>query len=294
VYRSDAAGSVAAERPGERETGLKAGGNMAKLFAVCIIVIAILSAIPILRHTWVAPQDISTHGHLIDEQMSETMAEAGIAFLAAQFFLAFFIWKSANRAAGEKIKNFPVGAKGLVLAAFLVVGAEVLALGVFGVKAWADQYLRPPSADAMPIQVQAGQFAFYFRYPGPDGKFGPLHPDQISEANQNFFGLDTTHDPDSKDDIVTAEMAVPVNKEIHLLMHSKDLGHSFFVRELRVQQDFVPGLDVSLHFTATKVGRYEIVCTQLCGLGHYNMKAYLDVFSQQDFDDWLKKEAAMQ
>ncbi len=55
-----------------------------------------------------------------------------------------------------------------------------------------------------------------------------------------------------------------------------------------------PGLDVSLHFTATKPGKYEIVCTQLCGLGHYNMKAYLDVYSQEDFDNWLKKEQAMQ
>src|SRR5580704_4473110 len=63
-------------------------------------------------------------------------------------------------------------------------------------------------------------------------------------------------------------------------MHSKDVGHSFFVRQLRVQQDFVPGLDVSLHFTATKIGKYEIVCNQLCGLGHYNMKAYLCVYSQ--------------
>ena len=126
-----------------------------------------------------------------------------------------------------------------------------------------------------PIQVQAGQFAFYFRYPGADGKFGPLHPAMINESNENFFGLDQTNDQDSKDDIVTAEMAIPVNHEIHLLMHAKDVGHSFYVPELRVQQDFVPGLDLSMHFTATKIGRYEIVCTQLCGLGHYNMKAYL-------------------
>jgi cytochrome c oxidase subunit II len=267
---------------------------MAKFFAVTIIVIAIASSIPILRHTWVAPENISTHGALIDDQMSETMAEAGISFLAAQFILAIFIWQFSNPGPDAKIKTFPGGAKGLVIAALLLVGAEVMALGVFGVKAWADVYLTAPSANAMPVQVQAGQFAFYFRYPGPDGKFGPLHADQINEANQNFFGLDTSHDADSKDDIVTAEMAIPVNKEIHLLMHAKDLGHSFYVRELRVQQDFVPGLDVSLHFTATKVGRYEIVCTQLCGLGHYNMKAYLDVMSQEDFDNWLKKEAAMQ
>jgi cytochrome c oxidase subunit II len=267
---------------------------MAKVFAVTIIIIAILSAIPILRHTWTAPEDISTHGHLIDEQMSETMAEAGISFLAAQFILAIFIWMFSNRAPDAKTKNFPGGAKALVIGALLLVGAEVLALGVFGVKAWANVYLTAPSADSMPIQVQAGQFAFYFRYPGPDGKLGPNHPELINEGVQNFFGLDPAHDPDSRDDIVTAEMAIPVNKEVHLLMHSKDVGHSFFVRELRVQQDFVPGLDVSLHFTATKVGKYEIVCTQLCGLGHYNMKAYLDVMSQQDYDDWLKKEAAMQ
>jgi cytochrome c oxidase subunit II len=267
---------------------------MAKFFAVTIIVIAILSAIPILRHTWEAPEDISTHGYLIDEQMSETMAEAGISFLAAQFILAIFIWMFSNRGPNAKIKNFPGGAKGLVIAAVLLVGAEVLALGVFGVKAWADQYLTPPSANAMPIQVQAGQFAFYFRYPGPDGTFGVTRAELINEGSQNFFGLDPEHDPDSRDDIVTAEMAIPVNEEIHLLMHTKDVGHSFFVRELRVQQDFVPGLDVSLHFTATKVGKYEIVCTQLCGLGHYNMKAYLYVYSQEDFDNWLKKEQAMQ
>jgi len=267
---------------------------MAKFFAVTVIVIAILSAIPILRHTWVAPEDISTHGALIDEQMSETMAEAGISFLAAQFVLAFFIWKFSNPGPNAKIKNFPGGAKGLVIAALLVVGLEVMALGIFGVKAWANVYLTAPSADAMPIQVQAGQFAFYFRYPGPDGKFGSIHPELINEGSQNFFGLDPEHDVDSRDDIVAAEMAIPVNKEIHLLMHAKDVGHSFYVRELRVQQDFVPGLDVSLHFTATKVGKYEIVCTQLCGLGHYNMKAYLEVMSQQDFEDWMKKEAAMQ
>ena len=265
---------------------------MAKFFAVTIIVIAILSAIPILRHTWVAPEDISTHGYLIDEQMSETMAEAGISFLAAQFILAIFIWKFSNPGPNAKIKTFPGGAKGLVIAALLVVGIEVMALGIFGVKAWANVYLTPPSADAMPIQVQAGQFAFYFRYPGPDGKFGTIRPDHINEGTQNFFGLDPEHDVDARDDIVAAEMAIPVNKEIHLLMHAKDVGHSFYVRELRVQQDFVPGLDVSLHFTATKVGKYEIVCTQLCGLGHYNMKAYLEVMSQQGFDSWLKQQAS--
>lgn len=267
---------------------------MAKFFAVTIIVISILSAIPIIQHTWWMAPDISTHGQAIDEQMSETMAEAGISFLASQILLAIFIWMFSNAKPGDKIKNFPGGATAMVLGAFLLVGTEVLALGAFGAKAWAKVYFTPPAADSLPVQVQAGQFAFYFRYPGADGKFGPIHPNMVNEANQNYYGIDTTNDPDAKDDIVTAEMAVPVNREIHLLMHSKDVGHSFFVPELRIHQDFVPGLDLSLHFTATKTGRYEIVCTQLCGLGHYNMKAYLSVLSAEDYDNWLKKQAALQ
>lgn len=267
---------------------------MAKLVAVTIIVITILSAIPVVMHTWELPANISTHGQLIDDQAGDTMIEAGLSFLASQIILAIFIWQFSKPRADAKVKTFPGGAKGLVTAAIVLVGVEVLALGAVGVKAWSQIYFTPPGADAMPIQVQAGQFAFYFRYPGPDGKFGPLHPEMISEANQNFFGLDPEHDVESRDDIVTAEMAIPVNREIHLLMHAKDVSHSFFVPALRIHQDFVPGLDLSQHFTATQVGKYEIVCTQLCGLGHYNMRAYLEVMSQPDFDNWLKQQAAAQ
>ena len=104
------------------------------------------------------------------------MLEAGLSFLASQILLAFFIWKFSSGKPGEKIKRFPGGGAGLVVAAFLLVGTECLALGVFGVKAWASVYLTPPAADAVPIQVQAGQFAFYFRYPGPDGSVRPDPP----------------------------------------------------------------------------------------------------------------------
>ena len=267
---------------------------MAKLLAVTIITIAVVSAIPIALHIWVAPPDISTHGRLIDEQMSATMIEAGICFLAAQILLGFFIWKYSNRPATEKIMSLPGGARGMVVAAVIVVGVEVMALGAFGTRAWGAIYFTPASPEALQVQAQAGQFAYSFRYPGPDGRFGPIHPEKIDETSQNYFGLDPAKDPGARDDIVTAELAVPVNREVNLLMHSKDVGHSFFVRELRIQQDFVPGLGLSIHFTPTRIGKYEIVCTQLCGLGHYNMKAYLEVMSQADFDQWLKQKAAQQ
>jgi cytochrome c oxidase subunit 2 len=267
---------------------------MGKIFAVTVILIAVVTALPFFLHMWEPPQDISATGTLIDRQMSQTLAETGILFLAAQFILGVFVWKFSSSRQDEPVKKFPGGATGLVSAAVILVGMEVLALGVFGTRAWASIYFTPPAANAMLIQAQAGQFAYYFRYPGADGKLGPIHPEKINEGAQNFFGLDPVHDPDSRDDIVTAELAIPVNREIQLLMHSKDVGHSFFVRELRIQQDFVPGLDLAIHFAATRPGKFEIVCTQLCGLGHYKMKAYLEVMSQEDFDAWLKRQAANQ
>src|SRR5207302_11087650 len=110
------------EKPGQRRN------DMAKIFAVTIILIAIASAIPIVAHMWPMPQDISTHGHLIDDQYADTMLEAGISFLASQFLLAFFIWKFSSPKPGEKVKSFPGGATGMVAAAFLLVGTEALAL----------------------------------------------------------------------------------------------------------------------------------------------------------------------
>jgi cytochrome c oxidase subunit 2 len=265
---------------------------MGKLLAVVLVIIAIASAYPIVAHMFPLPEDISTHGHAIDDQLKDTMREAGVSFVAAQLVLAFFVWSFSGRKTGSPLKSFPGGAKVMVIAAFLLVGTEILALGVLGQKAWADVYFTPSKPDAIPIQAQAEQFAYYFRYPGPDGKFGAVHPDKIDEGNQNYFGLDPANEVEARDDIVSGELVVPVDREVHLLMHAKDVGHSFYVRELRIQQDFVPGLDLSVHFTATKIGRYEIVCTQLCGLGHYNMKAYLNVKSQEDYDKWLKEQAA--
>ncbi len=267
---------------------------MGKWFAVAVILIALGSALPIVLHTWAPPVDISISGPMIDQQLKETMIVTGLIFLAAQILLGVFVWKYSGRGQTATIKALPGGAKVMIIAAFLFVSVEVLALGTIGQKAWAAVYFTQPSPKALNIQAQAEQFAYYFRYPGADGKFGPIHPEKIDEGNQNFFGLDRSADPDAKDDIVTAEMAIPVDREVQLLMHAKDVGHSFYVRELRIQQDFVPGLDLAVHFTATKPGKYEIVCTQLCGLGHYHMKAYLLVLSQEDFDQWLKKKAAEQ
>jgi len=265
-----------------------------KVFAVVVVIITLAIGYCVVAHVWWMPVDISVHGPNIDHQIEETVFGAGILFIAGQLVLAAFSFLYGDSKGARKMKSFPGGAKPLIIFAFVVVGIEILVLSFVGSKAWGSVYFTPPDPNSVRVDVQAGQFAFYFRYPGSDGKFGPLHPELINEGSQNFFGLDTDHDADSKDDIVTAELAIPVNKPVLLTLHSKDMGHSFDVRELRVQQDFVPGIVIPIHFTATQTGKFEIVCTQLCGLGHYSMKAYLEVMSQPDFDNWVKQQAAMQ
>lgn len=267
---------------------------MGKLFAVVLTIITVISAAIFAAHIWWPPTDISQHGFRIDRQLSETMLAAGVLFVVSQMALAIFVWRYADRGDGRAVKMFPGGVTPLVVGALVVVGAEVLTLTLVGSKVWASIYQTPPDPNSLRIDVQAEQFAFYFRYPGADGTFGATHPELINEANENYFGLDPAHDIDARDDIVVPSLTIPVNRPILLTLRAKDVNHSFFVPELRIQQDFVPGLTIPLHFTATQTGKHEIVCTQLCGLGHYNMRAYVEVLPEAQFEQWLKDKGAQQ
>jgi cytochrome c oxidase subunit II len=262
-----------------------------KLFAVIVAVITVISAAIFLSGTWWMPADISVLGVGIDRQMSETMIAGGVLFVGGQLVLALFVWQYGDGGSGRPLKVFPGGATPMVVAACLLVGAEIVVLTLVGSKVWGGIFLSQPDPKALHVDVQAEQFAFYFRYPGADGKFGTLHPELVDDANDNFFGLDPANDTTARDDIVSATLALPVNRPVLLTLHSKDVGHAFYVPDLRIQQDFVPGLDIPLHFTATKVVKKEIVCTQLCGLGHYNMRAYMEVMPQDSFQQWLEAQA---
>jgi cytochrome c oxidase subunit 2 len=182
----------------------------------------------------------------------------------------------------------------MVVIASVLVGAEILVLTLVGTRVWAGIFLSPPDPRALRIDVQAEQFAYYFRYAGADTTFGAVHPELIDDGNNNFFGLDPANDTTARDDIVSASLVVPVNRPVLLTLHAKDVGHAFYVPELRIQQDFVPGMVIPLQFTATKVVKKEIVCTQLCGLGHYNMRAFLEVLPQDRFDQWMHEQEGLQ
>ena len=148
-------------------------------------------------------------------------------------------------------------------------------------------------ADAVTIEVTGQQFAWNIRYAGADAKFGRTDPKLINDANANFLGLDDA-DPAAKDDVMTQNlMAIPVNRPVSVLLRSKDVTHTFFVPQLRVKQDAVPGMGIRVHFTATKPGEYEIACAELCGMQHYKMRGRLLVMTEAEYEKWLKDRAAL-
>src|SRR5580692_2867822 len=167
---------------------------MGKLFAVLVIVIALISVSFFVRHTWWMPTDISTTGAAIDHQLDETMIETGLLFLAGQLVLGLFVWQASDKNPARKIKIFPGGSKPVVIAAIFVVGIEILALTFIGSKAWAAVNIAPAAADSLHSDVQDEQFDISLRYAVSDGQFGGNHSDKIDDDIGNNSVLDRAHD----------------------------------------------------------------------------------------------------
>ncbi|MGH9824792.1 MAG: cytochrome c oxidase subunit II [Blastocatellia bacterium] len=242
--------------------------------------------------TWWLPPVISAHGHGYDAEFNRTLIVVAVAFVLAQCGLGYMVFRfrAAKRASARYIQ----GSTRLEAAWTLITLIAFGALAILGEQLWFRYNQNvPPSAsgrvdavNAIDVEVTAKQFAWNFRYPGADGLFGRIDPNQIDDAGGNPVGIDDK-DPAGKDDIVTAALSLQVNRPVHLIFRSQDMIHSFFVPGLRFKQDLVPGMEINGYFTPTATGRYEIACAELCGLGHYKMKAYMDVLSEQDFSAWL-------
>src|ERR671922_310118 len=113
------------------------------------------------------------------------------------------------------------------------------------------------------ILVTVLMVVFLIVYPGPDGK------------------LNTEDDVKFDNDL-----HVPVNKVVRVHLTSKDVIHSFFLPSLRLKQDAVPGRTILVWFEATKPGKYELPCAELCGFGHSGMKGWLHVHSPEEYQEW--------
>ena len=234
---------------------------------------------------WHLPADAARHGSVFDQHLLLNLWIA-LALLALMHVL-LFAGLAFRRRAPRPIHKFTL--EYIPLALFTLLFAW---LGLRAQSLWAAQRYTGASPAAMQVEVTGMQFVWYFRYPGHDRAFGRTSLTLADPGAGNPLGLDP-HDLYGHDDLVGGELVLPAGREVDLTLHAQDVIHGFAVPEMRVKQNAVPGQDTHIHFTPEIPGTYAILCTQVCGLGHYRMHAVLRVLPQPAFETWLAtREAA--
>jgi len=214
------------------------------------------------------PHDISTFGPSIDWIFLLIFWITMVTWVLVTVTMVVFLVKYRTRP-GRKAEYIE-GNSTLEITWTSITTVILVALALLSRSTWAYVKEQGPPGDFF-YKVTAKQFNWEITYPGPDGKLG------------------------TKDDVtVENEFHVPVNKVIRIGLESKDVIHSFFVPNMRLKQDAVPGRTIEVWFQVTEPGQYEIPCAELCGFGHSGMKGNLTVQSQEDYDKWLKDTYANQ
>lgn len=209
------------------------------------------------------PENVSTYGAEIDWLFQLIEYITGVIFVGVIVAMLVFLVKYRSR---EGRRATYTHGNTLLEVTWTIVPAIILiVLFWFSQSTWWSIKGRQPSSDFR-VQVTAKQFNWEIIYPGPDGQFGTA--DDLTLEN---------------------DLHVPVNTVVLVSLQSKDVIHSFFLPNLRLKQDAVPGREIPVWFQATKPGRYEIPCAELCGFGHSGMLGYLTVHSPEDYAKWLKE-----
>lgn len=272
----------------QRRSSWAGSTAVALIFSVFLLIFTVLTVYSFLSQRWWFPAPINELGRAIDAQFMRTLAITGLIFVLSQLGLAWVIFRYRDR--GQK-GSASHGNNAMEILWTLATTVMFIGLGIYAERSWAALHFRGAAPGALRIEVTGQQFAWNFRYAGADGRFGRTDAAKVDDAGGNPLGIDP-NDPAGSDDVVVPVVAVPVNREVELVLRSKDVTHSFFVRELRLKQDAVPGMAVRVHFTALTPGQYEIACAELCGLGHHRMRSFLQVLSGEEFEKWMQEQAA--
>ena len=227
------------------------------------------------------PEDISEHGVVIDTLYNFIMYLTGAIFLATGLTMFWFMWRYDGAKNNDAV-IFSHGNHVLEIVWSVLPAVTLLFIAIHQMDAWADAKIRRPIENAGPdeiegtaddilkkpfLEVTARQFEWRLRYPGRDGELGTT--DDVYLVN---------------------DLHVPVDEEVVITIKSDDVLHSFFLPNVRLKQDVVPGMKQYVWFKTKRVGTFDIVCAELCGWGHYKMKGRLTVESRDDFDRWIARK----
>jgi cytochrome c oxidase subunit 2 len=221
----------------------------------------------------------------IDDTIDITFVVCGIVFVAVNLFMAYAVVKYRAKE-GQRATYDPENKK-LETILTVVTAVGVAAMLTPGLFVWGE-FVNVPD-DAMEIEAIGQQWHWTYRLPGEDGEFGDVDPRHMT--NDNPFGMDAD-DPLGRDDVLiyNPEVHLPVNVPVKVNLRSKDVLHDFAVAEFRVKMDLVPGMETYLWFEPTIVGRYEVLCEELCGIAHHTMRGAVVVDEQADFDAWVAEQ----
>ncbi|MDP3813688.1 c-type cytochrome [Pseudomonas sp.] len=254
------------------------------VFAIVLILIVVASVLFHLLSPWQATAAASNWGS-IDAALLITLLITGLFFIAVTLFMALAVIRYRHKAGrratyqpeSKKLEGWLIGITTLGIVALLAPGLVVY-----------YDFVRVPS-DASELEVVAQQWQWSFRFPGQDGKLGKSAISWVNAANP--LGLDP-EDPAGQDDVLVLsnEVHLPLDQPVKVLLRSKDVLHNFYVPQIRSKMDMVPGMVSYFWFTPTKLGSYEVLCAEYCGLAHYNMRGHMLVEERAAFELWLSSQ----
>lgn len=228
-----------------------------------------------------APEAATVGAKKVDTLLNFIFYLTAAVFVLTQTVYIYYLVKYRKRPGSKAYYSH--GNNKLEIIWTAIPTAIFLGLVIYSNRLWSELH-SPPPGDAVKVDIVSYQFGWDMRYAGADGQLGKV--DVHSYSVDNKFGL-VPDDAAGDDDFSSTELVIPVNKPVHIYLHSRDVIHSFYVPQFRLYQAAVPGRTIAwVWFEPTRTGNFELACSQICGSGHYNMKAPIRVVSQEEFDKW--------
>ncbi len=257
------------------------------IIALVLILLTVGSVVFHFMSPWWWTPIASNWGY-IDDTIIITFWITGVVFVLICLFTAYCAFRFRHRE-GVKAAYEPENKKlELWLTGLTTVG--VIGLLTPGLFVW-GQYVTVPE-EATAFEVMGQQWQWSFRLPGEDGVLGTTDVHFVSDDNP--FGVNLG-DPDGQDDVLIEadDLHIPIGQPVKVLLRSLDVLHDFYVPQFRAKMDMVPGMVTFFWFTPTVAGTYEVLCAELCGVGHHLMRGYVVVDEESDYQEWLSEQSTV-
>jgi cytochrome c oxidase subunit 2 len=254
--------------------------------AVALVLVLVVVG-SILFHLW-SPwwwTPIASNWEYIDHTIIITFWITGVVFTAVILFMAYCVYRFRHRP-GTRAHYEPESTR-LEWTLAIGTGVGVAAMLAPGLFVW-HQFVTVPE-NATEVEVVGQQWQWSYRLPGADGQLGTSDIHLVSADNP--LGLNPD-DPHGQDDLIIEadELHLPIGKPVKVLLRSLDVLHDFYVPEFRAKMDMIPGAVTYFWFTPTRTGTYDVLCAELCGVGHPHMRGVVVVDEEADYHAWLAEQ----